>query len=130
MLTVWVLIARIMHNATGEVCPECGTHHRVVESIPARPLRVTELNEMEESGKMALAMPMVAAFGSMAESEDGTDTTREIVLSTTEKAYILSFESEHGWVVASEREHQEDEDPVESGMMLQQVHSMAMFDEL
>lgn len=119
-----------MHNATGEVCPECGTHHRVVGSIPARPLRVSELDEMEESEKMALAMPVVTAFGNMAESDDGTETTREIVLSTTEKAHILSFESEHGWVVASESEHQDGEDPKEAGLMLQQVYSMAMFDEL
>ena len=119
-----------MHDATGEVCPECGTHHRVIESIPARPLRRSERDEREDSETVALAMPMVAAFGAMAESGDGSETTREIVLSTMERAYVLSFEPNHGWVVASEREHQEDEDPIESGMMLQQVHSMAMFDEL
>lgn len=85
---------------------------------------------MEDSETVALAMPMVAAFGDMAESDDGTETTRDIVLSTMERAYVLSFEPEHGWVVASESEHQDDEDPKEAGLMLQQVHSMAMFDEL
>lgn len=102
----------------------------MIESIPARPLQVTELNEMEDSETVALAMPMVAAFGDMAESDDGTETTRDMVLSTMERAYVLSFEPEHGWVVASESEHQDDEDPKEAGLMLQQVHSMAMFDEL
>lgn len=105
-----------MHGATGEVCPECGTHHRIVESIPARPLRVSELDELAESDKVALAMPVVAVFGNMAESEEGEETTREIVLSTVNAARILSFEPEHGWVVADERKHEEEDDPVEMGM--------------
>jgi hypothetical protein len=117
-----------MHGATGEVCAECGTHHQIVDSIPARPLRVSELDELEESETVALAMPVVAAFGNLAESEEEEETTREIVLSTMNAARILSFEPDHGWVVADEREHEEGDDPVEMGMWLQQKSSMGAFE--
>lgn len=93
----------------GGYCPDCGTHHRVVESIPARPLRMSEVDSLKESDDIVFCMQLMWMSGDMAGMDTDEDVTEDIVLTNETVTRLLSLYKGHGWVVEVEEEHGEDE---------------------
>jgi len=91
----------------GEICPDCGTHHRVLESIPAQPLTRSALESIEDSDGITFARGIGWFYDGTSDGDD--ETTEDIVLGTQKKALLLSL-YQPGWVVDLEAEPREDED--------------------
>lgn len=98
-----------MHDGShiGETCPDCGTHHRVLESLPAHQLTMDVLESIRDSDGIAFARGIGWFYDGS--SEDSVETTEDIVLATQSKAMLLSL-YEPGWVVELEEEPREDAD--------------------
>lgn len=93
----------------GGYCPDCGTHHRVIDSIPARPLRMIEVGSMSDSEDVVLCRAVMGMSGDMAGMDTDEEVTEDIVLATEKSSRVLHLYREHGWVVEAEVEHREDE---------------------
>lgn len=85
----------------GEVCPDCGTHHRVIESLPAKQITYSALEKLQESEKIVFAEGIMWMSGNVAGVSGDEEVTDEIVLGTKESAMILQLYDE-GWVVEIE----------------------------
>jgi len=96
----------------GEVCPDCGTHHRVIESLPAKQMTLSALENLKESDGIVFAEGIMWMSGSMAGVSGDEEVTDEIVLGTENSAMILQLYDE-GWVVEIEEEPDDDETPEE-----------------
>lgn len=97
----------------GGYCPHCGTHHRVIESIPARPLRTNEVRSINQSDDIVLCREIMAMSGEMAGMSTGEEVTEDIVLADETAARVLTFYRDYGWVVEIEEEYAEGESPEE-----------------
>lgn len=97
----------------GGYCPHCGTLHRVIESIPARPLRTSEVRSISESDDIVLCREIMAMSGDMAGMSTDEEVTEDIVLANETAARVLTFYRGHGWVVEIEEEYGESESPEE-----------------
>jgi hypothetical protein len=121
----------------GTTCERCGVHHRVVESLPNRPLDDAELGELEracafvrpvgasgaderpsggdgEAPARAREAPGAGGGGSeTADAETGAagERAETLVVSTTGATRLLRRDADHGWVVDRERDHDGDADP-------------------
>jgi hypothetical protein len=100
----------------GGYCPNCGTLHRVIESIPARPLRMTEVESMRDSDNVVFCMGVMMMSGGLVGMDTEEDVTEDIVLATEVSTRLLSLYRDHGWVVEVEVEHEEDESAEEVAM--------------
>lgn len=100
----------------GEQCPECGTHHRVIESIPDKPLSDEELESLRESEGVEFVRSLILMSGGLVGRDDAEEVTETIVLSTSARSLALQRYGGTGWVVEVEVEHESDDDPVEVGM--------------
>lgn len=98
----------------GEECPSCGVVHRVVESIPDKPLSRKAIDSLEDSDGIEFAEGVEFFFGEMAGS-NAEEATENLVLSTSTTTLLLSRYAGTGWVVEQEIEHRPDEDPEEVG---------------
>ena len=97
----------------GGYCPHCGTHHRVIESIPARPLRTSEIQSMNDSENVVLCREFMGMSGDMVGMSGDEDVTEGIVLATETAARVLTFYRDHGWVVDAEEEYGDNQSPKE-----------------
>lgn len=93
----------------GEHCPDCGIHHRVIESIPARPLRTSEIDSLKESDDLILCLETEWRSGEAAGMSTDEKVTDNIVVGSETAARVLSLYRGHGWVVDTEVEVQDDE---------------------
>lgn len=93
-------------------CSVCSTNHRVIESIPKRPLTTSDIEQLDQR------FPFVGAtFPREEEVIDDipTNITDVLVISTESATQILQFNMKHGWIVGEELEHYGDADPVDVG---------------
>ena len=91
-----------------EECPVCYTEHQVVEFLPKRPLRQSEIERMDKKNKLVKAVYMRDELAVEGEPEDATPT---FVLTTTDFTRIITLFNNVGWVVEREVENPEDADP-------------------
>lgn len=100
-----------MHDGShiGETCPECGTHHRVVGSIPPQPLTRSLLEDLRASPNFTVARGVGWTSGESVGFNTDEEVTEEIVLATETKALLLRL-YDPGWVVELEAEPREDDD--------------------
>lgn len=101
----------------GEECPNCGVVHRVIESLPDKPLSWTEVESLEDSERIAFAQGIEFMSGGMF-GMDAQEVTENVVLSTSSSSMLLSRYLGTGWVVEQEAEHGDDESPKEVGQEL------------
>lgn len=103
----------------GEECPKCGVVHRVLESLPDKPLSQSAIQSIEESENFAYAR-------GIAVHSDGSDegmVTDDLVLSSPASTLLLSRYPGTGWVVEQEIEHQPEDDPREVGAEVRETAS-------
>lgn len=100
-----------MHDGTniGETCPECGTHHRVVESIPSQPFTRSLLDDLRESTNFTFVQGTNWISGKNLGLGTDEEVTEDLILGTQTKAMHLRL-YDPGWVVELEEEPYEDED--------------------
>lgn len=101
----------------GEECPSCGVVHRVVESLPDKPLSRGGIDSLEGSENIAFAEGVEFFFGEMA-GPNADEATENLVLSMSSSTRLLSRYAGTGWVVEQEIEHETDEDPEQVGREL------------
>lgn len=99
------------HDGThiGETCPDCGTHHRLLESIPNQPLTRSALDSIRDGDGITFARGIGWFFGEIVGAGTDDEVTEDIVLGTQSKALLLSL-YEPGWVVDLEAEPRDDVD--------------------
>ena len=106
-----------VHGNLGEVCSSCGTHHRLIESIPDRPLTRSEIDDLGDNDSIEFIRGVSFMFG---ETLTGMDTdeeaTEDLVISTAASTKAVSRHPGTGWVVEQEVDHEDDEDPADVGM--------------
>lgn len=84
----------------GDTCPDCGTHFKIMDELPKRPLTESEVNSLGEGDSLHLAAAITLMKGIvMPNVPEETWATEDIVLATDEAARVLSLYEEHGWVV-------------------------------
>lgn len=83
----------------GEVCPECGTRRRVIESLPKQPLRVSKVRGLEEVPQIEASHPVLPVPGSLVGFPTEDEITEDIVLAREEEAQMLRFYDGTGWVL-------------------------------
>jgi len=93
----------------GEVCPECGTHHRVIESIPAQPLTQSLVEELRESTNFTFVRGTNWISAKDLGLSTDQEVTEDLIIGTQTKALYLKL-YEPGWVVEIEEKPFEDED--------------------
>lgn len=86
----------------GTECSECGTHHKILDSLPARPLAEREVDSLDEDTSIALAEPVNLMVAEVMGVEDAEWATENIVLGTSESARVVSLHEGVGWVVQME----------------------------
>lgn len=99
-----------MHDGShiGEVCPECGTHHRLVEPIPSHPLTRSLVDDLRESTKFTFVQGTNWINGAHIGLSTDEEVTEDLILGTQTKAMYLQL-YDPGWVVELEEEPYEDE---------------------
>jgi len=107
-----VSLLGVKHDGShiGKECEECGTKHRVLESLPARPFSRSALDSLREEDSVKFVRGVGWFFSGTA--DDDVETTEDIVLGTKNYARFLTLH-ETGWVVEQEDEIRENEDPEE-----------------
>lgn len=95
-----------------EECPVCFTNHRVVDSLPRKPLTKSVVKKLNDQ--------LLFARGTFPNPDElvediPTNITDVLVMSTEESTRILQFYINHGWIVGEERDHYEGMDPEECG---------------
>lgn len=84
----------------GETCPDCGTHFKIMDELPKRPLTESEIASLADGDSFHLAEAITLMKSMvMPKVPEGTWATEDIVLATDEAARVLSYYEEHGWVV-------------------------------
>jgi hypothetical protein len=84
----------------GTECSHCGLHHKIIESLPERPLTEEEVNSLNKGESLVLAEPINLLRGELMPGFESSDwTTEDIVIATDSAAKVLSLHEGHGWVV-------------------------------
>lgn len=86
----------------GEECPECGIQHRLIESLPKRPLRVSEVRSFEESLGARVGYPILPVSGELFGLETEADATKDVVMATEDLVRVVGYYADVGWVVDEE----------------------------
>jgi hypothetical protein len=102
----------LMNYLDVEECPVCYTNHRVVESLPDKPLTATYVEKLDDQLPYAKA-----TFPPEDEVVDSipTNITDNLIMSTESSTRILQYMMEEGWVVGEEIEHHGEIEPEEVG---------------
>ena len=106
-----------MHEV-GDACPECGTRHRVIESLPDRPMTLEEVEQLEESDTFEFVIEVGGYTGELVAVNLEKDVTREIITVTETTLRVISHYMDRGWIVEIERDVGEDESPREAGLAM------------
>lgn len=94
------------------VCEECGTNHRVLESLPNQPLDVEHFETIESRDGIVLARSIVAVPGEIV-GADAEKVCEDAVIATTKSVRTLSrYQEAGGWVVKQELDVPEDRSAV------------------
>lgn len=103
-----------------EECPVCFTNHRVINSLPKKPLTKSEVEKLDEEFPFARG-----TFPNPDDVVDDipTNVTDVLVLSTEDSTSILQFYVDHGWIVGEEREHPDSIEPEEFGLAAWEKYS-------
>jgi hypothetical protein len=96
-----------------EVCPECGTRRRVIESLPKQPLRAKKVQKLQESPQVKASHPVLAVRGSLVGFATEDEITKDIVLAKEEEAQVVRFYEGTGWVLEHTFEPSPNESPEE-----------------
>ncbi len=109
-------------------CEVCLTNHRVIESLPERPVEKVELGEWRENqdewdGKSVYFEPIY--FEGKLTHEDMSKTeTATLVFGTEESVVQVALYSDAGWVVEKEIDMIDGRDPIEMAKLLrEETHS-------
>lgn len=95
------------------ICAECGTDHRLIESLPNQPLNVDHFETIESREGIVLARSIVAIPGDIVGS-DADKVTEDAVIATPNSVRVLSrYQEAGGWVVTQELDVPDDRDPME-----------------
>lgn len=106
------------HHAAGhfgEECPQCGTVHRVLDSLPDQPLTRSQIQGLRDSDQIEFARGIMFMSGGIFGYDTDEELTEDVVLSTAASTKVLSHYDDTGWVVEMESEHADDDDPTEVG---------------
>lgn len=106
------------HHAAGhfgEECPECGTVHRVLDSLPDQPLTRSQIAGLQDSENILFTRGLMFMSGGVFGYDTDEELTEDLVLSTDASTKVLSRFEGTGWVVEMESDHADDDDPVEVG---------------
>ncbi len=93
-------------------CPVCFTNHRVVDSLPDKPLTKSYVEKLDDQ------LPYVkGTFPPEGEVVDEVPThiTDNLIISTGSSTRIIQYLVDCGWVVGEEIDHPEDVEPNEVG---------------
>jgi hypothetical protein len=93
----------------GTTCPDCGTHHRILDSLPAHPLTPSILESLRDSESVSFCRGIEWIDSRAVGVDAGEDVTENIVLATEGSALLLSL-YDPGWVVEFEEEPEDGED--------------------
>lgn len=93
----------------GETCPDCGTHHRVVESIPSQPLTRSLVDDLRRSTTFTFVQATNWSSGKHLGLDTDEEVTEDLILGTETKAMYLRL-YDPGWVVELEADPREDVD--------------------
>lgn len=95
-----------------EECPVCYTNHRVVESLPDKPLTKSYVEKLDDQLPYA-----EATFPPEDKVVDAipANITDNLIISTEASTKILQYMMEYGWVVGEEIEHYGEAEPEEVG---------------
>jgi len=95
-----------------EECPVCYTNHRVVESLPDKPLTKSYVGKLDDQLPYA-----EATFPPEDKVVDAipANITDNLIISTESSTKILQYMMEYGWVVGEEIEHYGEAEPEEVG---------------
>lgn len=93
----------------GVYCPDCGTYHPVVDSIPTRPLRRAEVESIKESDNVVFCRALIWMSGDQSGMDTSDDVTEDIVLATEGAARVITLHQEQGWAVEIEEAPEETE---------------------
>lgn len=94
-----------MHDGThiGEVCPDCGTHHRVLETLPGKPLTQEAIDSLESGENIHYARGIGWRDPEFLGVESDDKVTENVVLATDGSVVVVRL-YEPGWVVEYEEE--------------------------
>lgn len=99
-------------------CPVCFTNHRVIESLPKRPLKQSEA---EQWGKGYDFFEPIYLRDELEHPDAPTDITPTIVFSTEERTVQIALYSDEGWVVEKEIDLLDEMDPEKMGEKLREA---------
>jgi len=99
----------------GEKCPECGTVHRVLDSLPDQPLAMSQVESLRESDSLEFVRGVMFMSGGLLGYDTDEDLTDDLVLSTEGSTKVLRHYEGTGWVVEMEADHEPEENPEEVG---------------
>lgn len=107
-----------------QTCSDCGSEHRVLESLPARPLTASDVEDLRASDSLTFVAGARWLFGDVAPEFD-EEVTEDVVLATDQRALLLSLYG-IGWVVEREVEPGPDETAAEAAHDLLMAASSAL----
>lgn len=99
-------------NYLDEDCPVCFTDHRVIESLPPRPITRSEAEELKDGFEF---FKPIYFEGDLAHPDASPNEAPTIVQSTQDKTYQIALYSDVGWVVEKEIDLVGEMDPEEMG---------------
>lgn len=95
------------------VCAECGTDHRVLESLPNQPLNVDHFETIESRDGIVLARSIIAVPGDIV-GADADKVSEDAVIATSKTVRVLSrYQDAGGWVVTQELDVPDDRSPID-----------------
>lgn len=84
----------------GESCPDCGTHFKIMDELPERPLTEGEIDSLSDGDGIYLAQAItLMKWMIMPKVPEESWAAEDIVPATDEAARVLSLHDGHGWVV-------------------------------
>lgn len=114
----------------GETCPHCGTHHRVLSSLPDAPLVESRIDSLRERNEIAFIRGIGMMFGETFGLDTDESATEDLVISTSSSTKLLSRHAGTGWVVEQEIEHESDENPTDVGQRVWMDFSSMLSEEI
>ncbi|MFP4189333.1 MAG: hypothetical protein ACLFR5_08035 [Halobacteriales archaeon] len=96
-------------------CPVCFTNHRVVDSLPERPITDSEVDKLADG--FVFCRPIYLR-GELEHPEMPTNITPAIVMSTEEMTTQIALYTDVGWVVEKEVELTNELEPDETSEQL------------
>lgn len=105
-------------------CEVCFTDHRVIKSLPKRPVEKAELEEWREKqdewdGRFVYFEPIYFE-GELAHEDLSETSTATLVFGTEDNVVQIALYNDAGWVVEKEINMSDGGDPVEMAKMLRQ----------